>query len=299
MTASGLTEISFCVGDGKQDPFDTRLNDASGPNSTWVITSQDGTILGLQSSSRFNFESVGEGVCLVWHLSYDNDLTGAALGMNASNLGGCFDLSNAITVNRLDCANTCHAPLNLRLIKAGPNRITARWAKVTQAIGYEVLIGYEGFPNSFVTIPTRSNKIKLSYHSERTLQISVRAICRDGSASDYTAISSYTSQFTSDAVARSGNSSETIYGDFGVIEERVTLSPSPARNFITLNYEQEDHVDEISIWDIQGRQVFNTDSDPQLFSQKIDVSDLNEGIFILTITYEGELLHSERFIKAK
>ena len=89
-------------------------------------------------------------------MSYDDDLTGAALGLNAADLGGCFDLSNPITVNRLDCNNVCHAPLNIRLIDAGQNRVTARWSKVALARGYEVLIGYEGYPNSFVNIPIRS-----------------------------------------------------------------------------------------------------------------------------------------------
>ncbi|ADV49634.1 hypothetical protein Celal_2343 [Cellulophaga algicola DSM 14237] len=77
---------------------------ASGSLSTYVITDADGKILGmpptLAALEGVDFDGAGVGVCLIWYLRYEEGLAGAEIGMNANNLEGCFDLSNAITVNR-------------------------------------------------------------------------------------------------------------------------------------------------------------------------------------------------------
>ncbi len=96
--------FSFCVGDGEEDIVaagDISLSGSSGSNSQWVITDADGNILGLPANYfDVNFDEADEGVCLIWHLSYEDGLSGAEVGMNAANLTGCFSLSNPITVNR-------------------------------------------------------------------------------------------------------------------------------------------------------------------------------------------------------
>jgi hypothetical protein len=77
---------------------------AKGTNSTWVITDDSGNILGLPPTladvEGVNFDGAGVGTCLIWYLRYEDGLTGAAMGMNANNLQGCFSLSNSITVIR-------------------------------------------------------------------------------------------------------------------------------------------------------------------------------------------------------
>jgi len=91
--------FSFCVGDGVADTIATgliTLSGNSGTNSQWVITDDQGNILGLPPTyEAVNFDEAPVGTCLVWHLSYEDDLTGAEVGNNASDLMGCFDLSNA------------------------------------------------------------------------------------------------------------------------------------------------------------------------------------------------------------
>ncbi|WP_191860541.1 T9SS type A sorting domain-containing protein [Hanstruepera ponticola] len=99
IAGSGDTEIEICAGDGESDAFDVTLEDAMGDNSLWVITDADLNILGTPPSPPFDLEGAGEGVCLIWHLSYADsvDLTGVT---NAGDLMGCYDLSNPITVTR-------------------------------------------------------------------------------------------------------------------------------------------------------------------------------------------------------
>lgn len=77
---------------------------ATGSNSTWVVTDADGNILGLPPTMSalegVNFDDAGVGVCLIWYLRFEDGLQGAMMGQNASDLQGCFSLSNPITVNR-------------------------------------------------------------------------------------------------------------------------------------------------------------------------------------------------------
>ncbi|WP_411894726.1 hypothetical protein [Winogradskyella sp. A2] len=78
--------------------------DASGTNRTYVITDDQGNILGLPPTltdvEGVDFDGAGTGVCLIWYLRYEDGLEGLAPGMNANNLVGCFDLSNSIQVTR-------------------------------------------------------------------------------------------------------------------------------------------------------------------------------------------------------
>ena len=109
-TAGGMTEKTICAGDGVSDAFDISLSGVSGANSAWVITDDALNILALPPAPPFDLEGAGPGTCLIWHLSFEDGLMGAAVGMNAANLEGCYDLSNPITVYREtgdDCEASC------------------------------------------------------------------------------------------------------------------------------------------------------------------------------------------------
>ncbi len=94
------------VGDGTPDMLEAgsiTLANAQGMNSQWVVTDDQGNILGLPPMpSVVDFDSAGEGVCLIWHLSYDGEITGAEVGMNANDITGCWSLSNSIVVTRTE-----------------------------------------------------------------------------------------------------------------------------------------------------------------------------------------------------
>jgi hypothetical protein len=78
---------------------------AVGTNRTFVITDDQGTILGLPPTNDalqvIDFDGAGIGTCLIWYLRFEDGLQGAEVGLNANDLEGSFDLSNSITVNRL------------------------------------------------------------------------------------------------------------------------------------------------------------------------------------------------------
>ncbi len=94
-----LTEdpFYFCVGDGEADYVSkVSVEGASGPNSQWVVTDEEGKILGLPPTPEaVNFDGAGAGICLIWHLSYADGLTGLEAGNNAlTDLMGDYDLSD-------------------------------------------------------------------------------------------------------------------------------------------------------------------------------------------------------------
>ena len=94
--------FEFCVGDGEADHVSgVSLSGNSGTNSRYVVTDTSGNILGLPPAPEaVNFDGAGAGVCLIWHLSYEDGLQGVEVGNNTDHLVGCFSFSNAITVIR-------------------------------------------------------------------------------------------------------------------------------------------------------------------------------------------------------
>ena len=98
--AGGGTEIEICAGDGVSDAFDVAVTGVEVGPTAWVITDPDGKILGLPTGPSFDLEGEGEGICLIWHLSFEDGLTGVEVGNNTADIVGCYDFSNAITVIR-------------------------------------------------------------------------------------------------------------------------------------------------------------------------------------------------------
>jgi len=97
--------FEFCVGDGEPDYIEDgaiTLSGNLGANSQWVVTNEDGSeILALPNTySEVNFDEAPAGICLVWHLMYEDGITGLEIGANPGDLMGCFELSNSVTVIR-------------------------------------------------------------------------------------------------------------------------------------------------------------------------------------------------------
>jgi len=98
--------FEFCVGDGMPDNVTgVSVTNNSGQNSQWVITDELGeVIIGLPTNPEsVDFDGAGVGICRIWHMSYTDGLTGLEVNGQVADIVGCYDLSNAIVVNRIDC----------------------------------------------------------------------------------------------------------------------------------------------------------------------------------------------------
>ncbi|TAI46959.1 hypothetical protein [Flagellimonas allohymeniacidonis] len=79
-------------------------SELTGSKQTFVITDDQNTILGLpptiEAVEGVDFDPAGVGVCLIWHLTYEDGLQGLAAGKNVADFEGFYALSNSITVTR-------------------------------------------------------------------------------------------------------------------------------------------------------------------------------------------------------
>lgn len=104
---SGATSITICPGDGIADIVTFVSEGSIGENGAWLITDDNGIIIGVPESSTVDFDGISPGICRAYSVIYSGDLT-AMMGsdIQATALAtGCFALSdNFITVNRLDAS---------------------------------------------------------------------------------------------------------------------------------------------------------------------------------------------------
>ena len=101
-TISTTDPTTICAGDGIPDPITVSIDGATaGVSSQWIVTDANGNILGLPPTNVIDLEGEGPGLCLIWYLVYDGVVSGVEVGNNASDIEGCFDLSNNIPVDRM------------------------------------------------------------------------------------------------------------------------------------------------------------------------------------------------------
>ncbi|MEO0570760.1 MAG: hypothetical protein AAF039_03575 [Bacteroidota bacterium] len=95
-------------------------SEVTGSNQGFVITDDSLNILGLpptiEAARGVNFDDAGVGVCLIWHITYEDGLVGLEAGKNAGELEGTYALSNSITVTRNG--------LNAGVLSGGPYEFT-------------------------------------------------------------------------------------------------------------------------------------------------------------------------------
>lgn len=76
----------------------------------YIITDDALNILGLpptlEAVEGVDFDAAGIGLCLIWHITYEDGIMGLEAGQNAGDLSGYFALSNAIRVYRNPNAGT-------------------------------------------------------------------------------------------------------------------------------------------------------------------------------------------------
>ncbi len=94
----GSTETSICV-DGNPDPLNIVTTGGTGTSTGWIITDDANNILAIPPAPPFDLDGAGPGTCLIWYVTYD-DIAGNMVGNTLSDITGCFDISNPVTVIR-------------------------------------------------------------------------------------------------------------------------------------------------------------------------------------------------------
>lgn len=126
LTQSGTDAgMLLCVDDGISDETLFEVGDPTGAEMGLIITNEMGVVLDLPLGSTIDFEGGEAGICLIHHISYESGLTGLAVGNTVpDDLEGCYDLSNAITVQRetgIDCTTGLQEIAGLQALSLYPN----------------------------------------------------------------------------------------------------------------------------------------------------------------------------------
>ena len=104
-TVDGATEVYTCAGDGTADKIMFAHVSSSNAQFRYLVTDDQGVILGLPPGNMVDFEGAGQGTCLVWGLSFTGNIL-VSVGDNALTSAltdDCYDLSaNFVTVERDD-----------------------------------------------------------------------------------------------------------------------------------------------------------------------------------------------------
>lgn len=100
-TDTGDELIEFCLLTANADSINIQLTDNGASQNQWLITDRNGLILDLPDGLPISFEGFGPGQYLIWNLAFEGMVGNLATGELASELTGCFALSNSVTVNLL------------------------------------------------------------------------------------------------------------------------------------------------------------------------------------------------------
>ena len=151
----GLTAV-ICV-DSRPDPlFVTTLPGGVGTNRGWIITdAATDQILAVTDMGPFNLDPAGPGDCQIWYVRYET-ISGNEVGNNLSDLEGCFDLSNPLTVVRQEADGGTVA---IDVAATGnPNNTTT-----ISDDGLSAVICVDGRPDPLVVVHENPGAESLSY----------------------------------------------------------------------------------------------------------------------------------------
>lgn len=274
----GATELEICAGDGVSDAFDVTLENTMGDNFLWVITDQDLNILATPSSPPFDLEGAGEGVCIIWHLAYNSDVSLEGVS-NASELSGCFDLSNPITVYR----NGVNGG-DLMIADSGETEISIIAGDGISDQFDVTLENTMGDNSAWIITDDNLNVLATPSGPPFDLEGAGEGICLIWHLS------------YSDGVNLEVSNAQDLEGCFSLSNpitvnrsvpntSIISISPNPATNHVRMDFENFDTKVQIQIMDMQNNQVMSRSFDADAYrSLAMDVSQLKTGIYFLNVT---------------
>ncbi len=306
--------FTFTVGDGIVDNVSgISVSGSSGSNATWVVTDDQLEILGLPPTiaalEGVNFDVAGVGTCLIWYLRYEDGLQGAAVGNNAADLQGTFDLSNSITVTRNqaggpiggDC--TFDAPLSTSLVNintsyenvyvlgtGGPNMdnvtmFTLNWDLSNNGL-YQFSFNlntapwYIDFSDATQSFNESNPEISLVNTGITGLDGDYYATIDERNFVLVSTTGDFTIYFSNSATApdcdQAVKENENLSSSF-------TMFPNPAASNVSISNKTDLQNSTIIISDLTGKQVKSLSVSERTNRVTIDISGLETGLYLVRV----------------
>ena len=305
--SDGSTELTICAGDGESDAFEVVLTGSSGSDTTgWIITDTLGTILGLPAAPPFDLEGAGGGVCLVWHIAYDEGLTGLSVDSNASNLMGCFDLSNPIRVDRVTeggpCQPDCVAPENITASQVSAARFVVDWDDPQNAWYYTIRVRpvFQGRKRFFEQDIRFGKSAVIGAPRNFTYEYQVQTVCLDSSTSEYSDLQSF---FLDGSFVPKNNPDEFNEADimiYEILPGDMDLFPNPtADEFFISERISESYESTLRVFDLTGKLKYEEVLSPEKRIHRVNAAELSNGVYLVTLSTQGKVLQKKKLIIAR
>jgi len=304
--------FEFCVSDGEADhiPAGAILTERKrGTFSQYVVTDDRGNILGLPPTPEaVNFDVAGPGVCLVWHLSYEEGLTGLEVGNNVSEFEGCYDLSNQIRVIRNDSgticegAAACEAPATIQIDVLDSRRVRIDWDNVDNAAKFFVQIRFQGETRIIAAALIRNSRVHLFGPSGRDYEVRIQTVCKDGSESAFTDWYPFSTPSSNGLViadVAQSRSADDFIADItiGEVATPMTTFPNPVSDVLNVYYETTTETAVLTVFHISGKEVAELQLGKDETSHRVNVGNLPNGIYLVRIDEAGQAPVTKRVIK--
>ncbi len=295
-TTEGLTEKTICTNDENQDFVDVILTGADAASGSWVITDANGIILDLPDAPPFFLDGIEEETCLIWFLSAGSEVEGVEIGANAVDLTGCFGLSNPITVTKdpsADCPETCLPPATSTVSALSPTSVFIDWPAVTEAYIYVVRYRPVGTDTwKFASVYRSRREIK-NLQPGTTYEYQIQTLCLPEESP-----LGPLSEFSTPTLAIAPAVTLRNQADFSMDKQAsMDILPNPVISTLRLNYTLGAETGRLTITHISGRKVFETRLNAREDFREIDMSNVPDGYYLITLNNGTDIL-TEKFVKA-
>ncbi len=190
----------------------------------------------------------------------------------------------------------CYAPQNISIRKSGSKRVRVTWDRVPDARSYEIRIGFEGSPKSFVTIPVSRRTIFISGPADRTIVFQVRAVCSITETSEYSEMTSYTTGSGSRLKSDLTDKITVSEIDF---DKEIEIFPNPSNDLVNIAYKTSDAAVSLGVYNMTGQLMMTQKLDAQKELHTISIADLADGAYMIILSSKGNVLQSEKVIRAE
>ena len=87
-----------------------------------------------------------------------------------------------------------------------------------------------------------------------------------------------------------------MFGEFIISQPELEVFPNPASEYINVDFKL-DIESTLQIYDTTGKEMYRSDMSNGPIDQRIDISQMPQGIYHMVISSDGEILDQSKFIK--
>ena len=199
--------------------------------------------------------------------------------------------------------NVCPTPNNLTATNIDARRTRIDWDRVAGARKYKLQIRFAGKPRIIASALISHNRVFVFAPSGRNYEVRIQTVCQDGSTSEYTDWLAYSTPAGLNSGAAQSRNSLSIDEDAEIINipdepiTNVTIYPNPVSDVLNVEYQTSTNTGVLTVYHVSGKQVLVSRLGQDESYHQLNLGNLPDGAYILTIQEAGKLPYTERIIK--